>query len=226
MWTFEERLFSLLGKGLGVGWWGPNTKCCSGIGYCILPTHLLWIRAPPCPVCRASVIPAVAGFSNLRHAGGVQCEHMYFIRHFLVMKGITHVYTQLLTIRLGALSSCLLSEFQIFFLFKKLFPPALLVSFYAFIILSMIYPCIYYISIYLFTIFYQLSISPLCNVILLAVPLPICIYCLIIYSSAYLRSPIYHVSMYQPSTNVLISYLPVICPSVRLSIHLIKSWLS
>lgn len=157
MWVFEERLFSLLDKGLGVGWWGPNTKCCSGIGYWILPTHLLWIRAPPCPVCPASVIPAVAGFSNLRHAGGVQCEHMYFIRHFLMMKGITHVYTQLLTIRLGALSSCLLSEFQIFFLFKKLFPPALLVSFYAFIILSMIYSCIYYISIYLFTIFYQLN---------------------------------------------------------------------
>lgn len=187
---------------------GPNTKCCSGIDYCILPTHLLWIRAPPCPMCPASVIPAVAGFSNLRHAGGVQCEHMHFIRHFLMTTGITQVYIQLLTIRLDALSPCLLSEFQIFFLFKKLFPPALLVSFYAFIVLSIICPCIYYISIYLFTIFCQLSISPLCNVIQLAISLPICICYLIIYSSAYLRSSfIIHLCINHPPMYLLATYL-------------------
>lgn len=108
-------------------------------------------------------MPAVARFSSLRHAGGGQCEHIHFIRHLLMTPGITQVHIQLLTVRLGALSSSLLSEFQILFLFKKLFPPpSLLVSFYAFIILSTICPCIYYIPIYLFTIFYQPSVSPLC----------------------------------------------------------------
>lgn len=108
-------------------------------------------------------MPAVAGFSSLRQVRGGQREHIHFIRHLLMTPGITQVHIQLLTIRLGALSSSLLSEFKIFFLFKKLFPPpSLLVSFYAVIILSTIYPGIYYIPIYLFTISYQLSVGPLC----------------------------------------------------------------
>lgn len=179
--------------------------------------------AHPPAVCPASVMPAVVGFSSLRHAGGGQCEHIHFIRHLLMTPGITQVHIQLLTIRLGALSSSLLSEFQIFFLFKKLFPPSLLVSFYAFTILSTIYPCIYYIPIYLFTIFYQPSASPLCICHLARY---FSAYLYLLSNHLFLRLPtfIHLSSMYQPSTNVSISYLPTVCLSVHpfiihLSIH-------